>query len=93
MKRWIIGGMIVLTSLNVALLLGICLECSPIAKNWNAAIEGHCVNPIILPYLSGAISSAADIFILVLPMHSLLNLNTTFARRMRVMAVFGLGLL
>jgi hypothetical protein len=56
-------------------------------------LDGTCFNPQILPYLSGATSSMTDIFVLVFPLPLLWNLNMDSKKRVRVIAVFGLGVL
>lgn len=93
MKYWIIGGIIFVVCLNLGIFFGTLFTCSPIEKYWNSALSGHCIDSIILPYLSGASSSAMDIFILLLPIRPLWALNMSLARKLRVLAVFCVGLL
>ena len=49
--------------------------------------------PGILPYTSGALSSATDLYVLLLPVRTLWALNITAWKRIRLAAVFGLGIL
>ncbi|KUI72461.1 hypothetical protein VM1G_07521 [Cytospora mali] len=93
MRYWIIGGMIVVTCLNTGLFFATVFKCAPVTKEWSSYLPGHCLNHIILPYLSGVSSSATDIFILVLPIRLLWNLNMSLDRRLRISAVFGVGIL
>lgn len=93
MKYWIIGGIIFNISLTIALFFGTLFSCLPVEKAWNSTLPGHCIDPIILPYLSGASSSAMDIFILILPIPPLWALNMSLNKRLKVLAVFCVGLL
>lgn len=68
-------------------------SCSPVSHAWDAASPGRCWNPRILPYVSGGLSSATDLYVLLLPIHTLWGLNMTTRKRLRLAAVFGLGIL
>ncbi|OJI97123.1 hypothetical protein ASPVEDRAFT_78860 [Aspergillus versicolor CBS 583.65] len=67
-------------------------SCSPVSHAWDAASPGRCWNPRILPYVSGGLSSATDLYVLLLPIHTLWGLNMTTRKRIRLAAVFGLGI-
>lgn len=91
----IAGGIIFVACLNTALFFAVVFECTPIARSWDATIPGHCMDgtPGVLPWFSGATSSATDIFVLILPLPLLWGLNMSLAMKMRLLAVFSLGLL
>jgi hypothetical protein len=84
---FLVGG------LHLGIFLATVFGCNPIAKQWNQMLDGTCFNPQILPYLSGATSSLTDIFVLVFPLPLLWKLNMDSKKRVRVIAVFGLGVL
>ena len=93
-RHVITGAIVFVFCLNTGLTLATIFACSPIEKQWNPFVpDGHCIDPVILPYLSGASSSATDLFVLLLPLPLLWGLNMTLDQKIRLGAVFGLGLL
>jgi len=56
-------------------------------------MPGRCFPPKILPYLSGVLNSATDIYVLIIPIRPLWDLQMDLNRKLRVMAVFGVGIL
>ncbi|KAI0812128.1 hypothetical protein GGR55DRAFT_640494 [Xylaria sp. FL0064] len=93
-RRYFIDSAIVfITLLNLALLIATVFECTPVQREWNPLIPGHCFNPVILPYFSGISSSATDIYVLVLPITLLWGLNMNMQRKLRLTAIFSLGIL
>ncbi|KAI1653873.1 hypothetical protein F4813DRAFT_373072 [Daldinia decipiens] len=91
-KYFIYGAIYFVVCLNTALLFTTIFECSPVARSWNSALDGHCINPKILPYLSGVTSFLTDIYILILPIPLLWHLNMGRKRKFRLIAIFGTGL-
>ncbi|KAF3482730.1 putative Integral membrane protein Pth11-like [Arthroderma uncinatum] len=85
-------GIVFVSTSHVAILFATVFSCSPIARAWNLAIPGRCINPVILPYLSGALSSATDLYVLILPIYPVWNLNMKLRRKIKLLAVFGLGI-
>ncbi|KAI1183793.1 hypothetical protein F5B17DRAFT_414847, partial [Nemania serpens] len=93
-RRFFIDGAIVfVTVLNIALIIATILSCIPVEREWNPTIPGHCINPVILPYLSGVSSSATDIYVLILPIILLWGLNMSTQRKTKLASVFGLGII
>lgn len=88
-----IGGIIFVICVNTALFFATVFECTPVALLWDDSLSGHCINAQVLPYISGVVSSCTDLFVLVLPMRVVWGLNLDYARRVRLVAVFGLGIL
>ncbi|OAL62460.1 hypothetical protein A7C99_7045 [Trichophyton rubrum] len=85
-------GITFVTVTHVAILFATIFSCSPIARAWNIAIPGRCINPTILPYLSGALSSATDLYVLILPIYPVWNLHMKLRRKIKLLGVFGLGI-
>lgn len=75
------------------MLLSTIFRCIPVQKAWNSLTPGHCLPPEGLPYASGAINVATDIYVLVLPIPCIWNLNLKMRRKLRTVAIFGLGIL
>lgn len=92
-KYFIDGAIVFITVLNIALTVATILSCIPVSREWDTTVPGHCINPVILPYFSGISSSATDIYVLILPITLLWGLNMNWKRKMRLAAVFGLGVL
>ncbi|KAL3431445.1 hypothetical protein BDV09DRAFT_198742 [Aspergillus tetrazonus] len=78
---------------HLTLLFLTIFSCLPVSHAWDAASPGRCWMPGILPYTSGALSSATDLYVLLLPVRTLWALNITAWKRIRLAAVFGLGIL
>ncbi|KAI6082213.1 hypothetical protein F4821DRAFT_219457 [Hypoxylon rubiginosum] len=90
-KYAIDGGIGFTISAAISLLLATVFTCAPIERGWDATISGHCFNYDIIGYLSGAINSLIDLYILVLPMPLCWRLNLDARRKWRLTMVFGLG--
>ncbi|EFE32412.1 integral membrane protein Pth11-like, putative [Trichophyton benhamiae CBS 112371] len=85
-------GIVFVAVTHVAILFATIFSCSPIARAWNIAIPGRCINPTILPYLSGALSSTTDLYVLILPIYPVWNLHMKLRRKIKLLGVFGLGI-
>ncbi|KAM7213238.1 hypothetical protein V8F06_011403 [Rhypophila decipiens] len=85
-------GIVFVSCLNGGIFFTTVFECDPIQRQWDPTLPGRCINPVILPCLSGATSSATDILVLVIPMRLLWGLNMNMRRKLKILAVFGLGL-
>lgn len=86
-------GIVIVICLNGGVFLANLFSCQPIQRTWNPLVPGHCFNPVILPYLSGGSSCITDIYVLLMPIPVIWNLNLDMKRRLRIMAIFGLGIL
>lgn len=86
-------GIVLVICLNGGVFLANLFSCRPIQRTWNPMVPGQCFNPVILPYLSGVSSFLTDLYVLVIPIPVIWSLNLDVKRRLRVMAVFGLGIL
>ncbi|KAK3934314.1 hypothetical protein QBC46DRAFT_400152 [Diplogelasinospora grovesii] len=91
-RFFITFGIVFVACLNTALFFATVFECSPIQRQWNATVPGRCINPVILPYLSGASSSATDLYVLILPVRLLCGLNVELKRKLKILVVFAVGL-
>ncbi|KAL4990610.1 hypothetical protein BDW68DRAFT_185560 [Aspergillus falconensis] len=62
--RFFIGfGVVFVAVSHLALFFLTVFSCSPVSHAWDAASPGHCWNPRILPYTSGALSSATALLV------------------------------
>ncbi|RAH43285.1 uncharacterized protein BO95DRAFT_516527 [Aspergillus brunneoviolaceus CBS 621.78] len=92
MRYLILGGIAFVSISHVTVFFLTIFSCTPVSHAWNEFGEGKCWNPTILPYLSGALSSTTDLYVLLLPIRSCLGLNMTLRRRLRLLAVFSIGI-
>jgi hypothetical protein len=93
MRYLIIAGIVLTFGFTTSLFFGTVFSCIPVERAWNPTVPGHCLNPIYLPYVSGISSSALDLYTLVLPVPVVVGLNMDLKRKLKVVAVFGIGLL
>ncbi|KAL6836946.1 GPCR, PTH11-type [Trichoderma camerunense] len=93
MRYLVIFGIVLVVGFSVSLFFGNVFSCIPVEKAWNPIVPGHCLNPVILPYVSGISSSVLDLYTLVLPVPVLVGLNMDLKRKVKVIAVFSIGLL
>jgi hypothetical protein len=93
MKILINGGISFLVVAYTAMLFLTIFDCTPVYKAWNPTAPGHCFPVRILPYISGILNAATDIYVLVLPIPTLWGLHLKTSRKIRVMAIFSLGIL
>lgn len=80
----LIGSIIVLSALNLGIFFATLFNCNPRERSWNQTVPGKCINPKILPWLSGASSALGDIFVLLLPLPVLWGLNMDFKKKVGV---------
>lgn len=78
---------------NVGVLFGVVFLCIPVEKAWNNALPGRCSNPQLLAYLTGAWNVLMDLFIFIVPIPLIRNLNMGEKQRNRLVVVFGIGAL
>ncbi|KAI0876578.1 hypothetical protein GGS24DRAFT_513468 [Hypoxylon argillaceum] len=87
------GAIIFVALLNVSLIFATVFSCTPVSREWDPTIPGHCVDPVILPYFSGISSFLTDLYVLILPIALLWQLNMTTQQKIKASCVFGLGIL
>lgn len=92
--RWLlVGSILAILSAYIAMLLLQVLDCDPFDKLWNVLTPGHCLNPKIGPYTSGAINVISDIYVLLVPIPIIWGLNMKTTRKVKIIMIFGLGIL
>ncbi|KAK7935353.1 hypothetical protein PG985_000848 [Apiospora marii] len=91
MKYTVAAGIAFVSIFHSGLFFATIFACDPIARQWDISIPGKCNNPEIPPYLSGAVSSVTDIFVLLLPVPLVWNLHAPMKKKVGVLAVFSVG--
>ncbi|KAI0169853.1 hypothetical protein GGR52DRAFT_551825 [Hypoxylon sp. FL1284] len=79
--------------LYAALFLAFILACVPREKLWKPYIEGHCINIPWAMVTSGFINLLSDIIIILAPIGKVWRLQMKLENRIRVAAVFAIGIL
>lgn len=67
--------------------------CNPIAKAYNPALPGKCMSFTALPWASGIFNVVSDLYIFILPIPFVWALRMKMTRKIRLLAVFSLGIL
>jgi hypothetical protein len=68
-------------------------RCTPMATAWNPSIKGKCLSYTAFPWVTGVFNIISDFYILLIPMPLLFGLHMDMGRRVKLIAIFGLGLL
>ena len=67
-------------------------QCSPIAYSWNKAIAGgHCINVHVMWIVQDVFFLVLDIYVVVLPLPIIWNLQITRPEKIAISGVFLLG--
>lgn len=93
MRGFILAGLLFILVAYTALLVANNLDCIPVERHWNPTVDGHCLPAGSLAYSSGAFNVASDIFVVFLPLPAIWKLNMRLSRRLKIMTVFGFGIM
>jgi hypothetical protein len=70
------------------------LQCHPIAYSWDKSIKGgHCHQPEGIAYSTSGVNAFSDIYTLIVPIPAVMGLPLSTPKKMRILSVFGLGIL
>ncbi|CAI7567330.1 unnamed protein product [Penicillium discolor] len=83
--------LVIITSYMVGAFFASVFQCTPVARAWNRAIPGSCIDITINWYANAGFSIATDIIILTLPMYPLYKSKIILKRKIALMIVFALG--
>lgn len=85
--------LVIITSYMVGAFFASVFQCTPVARAWNKAIPGSCIDITTNWYANAGFSIATDIIILTLPMYPLYKSKMILKRKIALMIVFALGTL
>ncbi|KAL2036380.1 hypothetical protein N7G274_010901 [Stereocaulon virgatum] len=85
-------GMLIVVVFHLALFFRSLFLCIPLQKALNPTLPGHCLREDVLPYLSGIFNIVSDFYILFVPLPFLMGLKMAAGRKLRLIAVFSVGL-
>ncbi|KAL8908195.1 MAG: hypothetical protein Q9171_005548 [Xanthocarpia ochracea] len=86
------GGMIVIVLFSIGIFLKSVWQCIPVQKVYQPTMPGTCGDGYVTPYVSGVFNVISDFYILFLPLPFIWQLKMNMKRKIRVMAVFSVGL-
>lgn len=66
-------------------------SCTPRAKIWNKSVEGTCINVASVLTAGGVFNTLSDVFILLVPVKAVWNLQMKTARKVEVCLLFTVG--
>jgi len=90
--RCIWATMSVTIGIGISFFIADLLQCTPIAFFWDSSIVGgKCINQFLFYFISAAISTATDLWILLLPMPIFWGLQISVKRRIVLVSLFALG--
>lgn len=87
------GGIVFNVIAYTALFFISLLSCMPLERRWNPFVEGYCLPSGVNAYLSGAINTLTDGFVVLLPIPVIWKINMAFSSKIRASAVFSLGIM
>ncbi|EAW10000.1 uncharacterized protein ACLA_042220 [Aspergillus clavatus NRRL 1] len=92
-RRICYGGIVFLVAWGLAYILVTIFQCTPIASFWDKSIvHKTCVNSKAQWLSYAVINILSDVAILTLPIHPVTTLHLPRAKKMAVVAIFGMGL-
>ena len=86
---WTVGSLVVSWWITFDILA--ILTCNPPKKQWDTAIEGHCIDSYGSFIGAAAPNVLIDVIILVLPMPMLWKLNVKLRRKLALIGAFAVG--
>lgn len=86
---WVMMVIVILTGLTCAI-AGI-FQCEPVARAWNADIDGTCFNQPALFFANGGLNIAEDLVLYILPTKLLWRMNLPLKQRIALVGIFVVG--
>jgi len=86
-------GMFACVAFYLAIFFRSLFLCQPMERAWNPTVQGTCLQLEITPYTTAVFNIISDIYILLLPLPTIWTLNMKTNRKLRLTAVFSMGIL
>lgn len=67
------------------------MQCTPVAKIWDDALPGHCLDTVLLYMFGSILDVVADFVVLILPMPAIIQLRLPMSKKIMVVIIFLLG--
>ncbi|KAK0732108.1 GPCR, PTH11-type, partial [Lasiosphaeris hirsuta] len=68
------------------------MQCTPVAKAWDADLDGACIQVAKFFIFNGAVALATDVIVLMLPLPLIWGLQLPLGQKLALIPVFGLGI-
>ena len=90
--KWLVrGATAVNTMFYTAILFQTVFICHPVRRAWSPFVQGHRESGHVGPYVSGIWGILSDLYILLLPLYCVWNLQLKIERKFRLTVIFGFG--
>lgn len=84
-----VGGFVMIWAVTISFLF--IFICVPVAKVWNPALPGRCINQVGTWIANAASTLLTDIIILLMPVPQVWGLQLSKREKIGIIAAFGLG--
>jgi hypothetical protein len=92
--RWLCyAGVFVCTATYIAEFFHQIFICNPVQKDWDPRRLGHCLPNHISGSITAIFNVMSDLYILILPVPLVWSLHIKLRPKLRLMVLFGLGVL
>lgn len=80
-------GLVTFVYSLIAVLMTI-FQCSPMRKQWDMTVSGHCLNTTVAAIIPGAINAGTDLVVVLLPIPFVWNLPMQKKWRIQIVGIF-----
>ncbi|KAK3323181.1 hypothetical protein B0T19DRAFT_199216 [Cercophora scortea] len=91
-RRLSLGLITVLVLYGFASCITGLVQCTPVARAWNYAVAGSCIQLMKFFIFNGAFALATDVIVLLLPMPLVWRLQLPLSQKIALIPVFGIGI-
>lgn len=95
-RRICYGIMVLVACYGISFTISTALQCWPVEFAWqqvDSAHQGKCNDIHLQAWMAAIFNIILDLILLVLPLHSLWNLNMGVKKKVMIMSMFSLGIL
>ncbi|KAK3688829.1 hypothetical protein B0T22DRAFT_407493, partial [Podospora appendiculata] len=91
-RRLSLGLITVLVLYGFASCITGLVQCTPVARAWNYAVAGSCIQLMKFFIFNGAFALTTDVIVLLLPMPLVWRLQLPLSQKLALVPVFGIGI-
>ena len=81
----------VVVGYSIAIIFALILACHPVSRNWDANVDGVCVNRTALYIATAVTNIVTDLALISLPIPLVLNLNMPKSQKVYLFLMFVIG--
>ncbi|KAF5724170.1 integral membrane protein [Fusarium mundagurra] len=86
-------GLVIMVAWTITIAFLNTLICVPVAKFWNSALDGHCIDPLTVWYVMAGFNLVTDITVFCMPLPVIGSLNLPKKQKVMLLAIFSIGFL